>query len=130
MSKVGTPASDAPTTLAVLRERVGRVAGPGSLGVPVERETTLIHAAGVSTVATLIADSLERRDPYVSPSARDAVLAAILIPSSTVVWVDTKSKIYHFAGSKNCGNTKTGAYKCETDATAAGDRASKTEKHP
>ena len=51
-------------------------------------------------------------------------------PSATVVWVNTKSKIYHFAGTKNYGNTKAGAYMCETDATATGDRASKTEKHP
>jgi hypothetical protein len=51
-------------------------------------------------------------------------------PSATVVWVNTKSKIYHFAGTKNYGNTKAGAYMCESDATAAGERASKTEKHP
>ena len=51
-------------------------------------------------------------------------------PSATVVWVNTKSKVYHFVGTKNYGNTKAGAYMCETDATAAGDRASMTEKHP
>ena len=51
-------------------------------------------------------------------------------PAATVVWVNTKSGIYHFAGTKNYGNTKAGAYMCETDATAAGDRASKKEKHP
>ena len=51
-------------------------------------------------------------------------------PSGLVVWVNTQSSIYHFPGTKNYGNTKAGAYMCETDATAAGDRASKTEKHP
>ncbi|WP_158810857.1 hypothetical protein [Beijerinckia sp. L45] len=51
-------------------------------------------------------------------------------PGATVVWVNTQSRIYHFAGTKNYGNTKAGAYMCETDAAAAGDRASKTEKHP
>ncbi len=51
-------------------------------------------------------------------------------PAATVVWVNTQSKIYHFAGTKNYGNTKAGAYMCETDATAVGDRASETEKHP
>ena len=51
-------------------------------------------------------------------------------PSATVVWVNTQSRVYHFAGTKNYGNTKQGAYMCETDATTAGDRASKTEKHP
>ena len=51
-------------------------------------------------------------------------------PGATVVWVNTGSAIYHFAGAKNYGNTKEGAYMCEPDAKAAGDRASKTEHHP
>jgi hypothetical protein len=51
-------------------------------------------------------------------------------PSDTVVWVNLVSKIYHFAGYKNYGNTKRGAYMCEKEATSQGFRASKTEKHP
>jgi hypothetical protein len=51
-------------------------------------------------------------------------------PTGTVVWVNLKSKIYHFAGTPDYGTTKQGAYMCETDATAAGDRAAKNEKHP
>lgn len=51
-------------------------------------------------------------------------------PAATVVWVNIKSGVYHFAGSRNYGHTKSGAYMCETDATAAGHRASKDEKHP
>ena len=47
-----------------------------------------------------------------------------------VVWVNTKSKVYHFAGSRDYGRTKQGAYMCETEAQAAGDRAAKNEKHP
>ncbi len=49
---------------------------------------------------------------------------------ATVVWVNTKSKVYHFAGTHNYGHTKEGAFMCETEAQAAGDRASETEKHP
>ena len=37
-------------------------------------------------------------------------------PSDTVVWVNTKSNIYHFAGKRDYGNTKQGAYMCEADA--------------
>jgi hypothetical protein len=51
-------------------------------------------------------------------------------PSDTVVWVNTNSKVYHFSGHKDYGNTKKGAYMCEKDATTAGDRAAKNEKHP
>jgi len=51
-------------------------------------------------------------------------------PSDTVVWVNLTSKIYHFSGTKNYGNTKKGAYMCERDTAAAGMRASKNETHP
>jgi len=47
-------------------------------------------------------------------------------PSDTIVWVNTKSHIYHFAGTRSYGTTKQGAYMCEADAKAAGDRASKS----
>jgi hypothetical protein len=47
-------------------------------------------------------------------------------PSDTVVWVNTKSHIYHYAGTRSYGTTKQGAYMCEADAAAAGDRASKS----
>jgi hypothetical protein len=50
--------------------------------------------------------------------------------TGTVVWVNHKSKIYHFAGNPDYGTTKQGAYMCEADATAAGNRAAKNEKHP
>src|SRR5271157_2213815 len=51
-------------------------------------------------------------------------------PSDTVVWVNTKSRVYHFAGTHNYGTTKQGAYMCEADARAAGDRAAMNEHHP
>jgi hypothetical protein len=51
-------------------------------------------------------------------------------PSDLVVWVNNDSNIYHFSGHKDYGKTKQGAYMCEKDALAAGDRASKSEKHP
>jgi hypothetical protein len=46
-------------------------------------------------------------------------------PSDKVVWVNTKSRIYHYEGARSYGTTKRGAYMCEADATAAGDRAAK-----
>lgn len=50
--------------------------------------------------------------------------------TGTVVWANLESKIYHFASYKDYGNTKSGAYMCERDATSQGMRASKNEKHP
>jgi hypothetical protein len=51
-------------------------------------------------------------------------------PAGVVVWVNLKSKVFHFAGSRNYGNTKKGAYICESDATASGFRAAENEKQP
>lgn len=47
-----------------------------------------------------------------------------------VVWVNLESKIYHFAGHKSYGHTKSGAYMCERQAMSSGMRAAKNEKHP
>jgi hypothetical protein len=51
-------------------------------------------------------------------------------PADLVVWANLTSKIYHFAGHKSYGTTKSGAYMCEKEATTQGFRASKTEKRP
>ena len=47
----------------------------------------------------------------------------------TVVWLNTKSGIYHFAGSRDYGRTKEGAYMCRADADKVA-RAAKNEKAP
>ena len=46
----------------------------------------------------------------------------------TVVWVNTKSHVYHFAGSKDYGQTRHGAFMCRADADRAETfRAAKNE---
>jgi len=48
--------------------------------------------------------------------------------SETVVWVNTKSHVYHFPGSREFGQTKHGAFMCQADADRAGTfRAAKNE---
>jgi hypothetical protein len=49
-------------------------------------------------------------------------------PGQTVVWANTRSKVYHFAGTRAYGKTKRGAYMCESDTSAAGLRSAKNEK--
>ena len=64
-------------------------------------------------------------------SARPRALRALMTPpAATVVWVNESSRIYHFAGTRDYGHTKRGAYMCEADAQAAGNRAAKNERHP
>lgn len=45
-------------------------------------------------------------------------------PRDTVVWLNIPSGIYHYKGERWYGRTKHGAFVCEKEAIAAGDRAS------
>ncbi len=47
-----------------------------------------------------------------------------------VVWVNTNSHVYHYSGHTDFGNTKQGAYMCESNAQAEGDRPAANEKGP
>lgn len=43
-------------------------------------------------------------------------------PADTVVWVNTKSGVYHFKGQHWYGTTNAGAYVCQKDGDKAGYR--------
>jgi hypothetical protein len=43
-------------------------------------------------------------------------------PTDTVVWLNTRTDVYHFQGERWYGATKQGAFVCEKDANTAGDR--------
>lgn len=45
-------------------------------------------------------------------------------PRDVVVWLNVPSGIYHYKGERWYGRTKHGAFACEREAVAAGDRAS------
>jgi len=59
----------------------------------------------------------------------EADAKAHCLSGAAVVWMNTKSGIYHFAGSRDYGHTKQGAYMCRPDADKVG-RAAKNEKAP
>jgi hypothetical protein len=46
-------------------------------------------------------------------------------PSDVVVWLNTASGVWHYVGERWYGNTRSGAYVCEKEAAAAGDRATR-----
>jgi hypothetical protein len=43
-------------------------------------------------------------------------------PNDTVVWLNIPTRIYHMQGERWYGATKSGAYVCQQEANAAGDR--------
>jgi AcrR family transcriptional regulator len=61
----------------VLAAHIRRIAEAGRLRVSEERAAHLIQAAGRGTTLTLIAMPADRRDPELSPLAREAIITAI-----------------------------------------------------
>jgi hypothetical protein len=68
--------------VALLEALVGRVAEAGRLRVDVAHATNLLHAAGTGVQLTLAATPPEERDPRISETMREAILAAITVPGS------------------------------------------------
>ena len=66
---------------------------------------------------------------YIQPPSMAALMGQQQAGADcTSVWVNTRSHVYHFAGTSDhgrnfYGNTRQGAYMCEADARAAGNRA-------
>ena len=46
----------------------------------------------------------------------------MICPGDKLVWVNTRSGIYHFQGERYFGSTKSGKCICERDADKEGDR--------
>lgn len=46
-------------------------------------------------------------------------------PRDTVVWLNLPTGIYHFAGERWFGRTRSGAYVCQREAARAGMRATR-----
>jgi hypothetical protein len=51
-------------------------------------------------------------------------------PGDIVVWANTGTKVYHYAGNATYGKTKRGAFMCEKETSAAGIRAARNENRP
>src|SRR6478609_2777423 len=69
--------------VALLQGLVARIAEAGRLRVDVAHATNLIHAAGTGVTLTLAAAPPDERDPQLSETMREAILAAITVPDST-----------------------------------------------
>jgi hypothetical protein len=89
--------------------------------------TTLLLAAMALTLGFLAM--------YFHPASMVALMGQQQVGADcTSVWVNTRSHVYHFDetsshGRSFYGNTSQGAYMCEADARAAGNRAAFDEHH-
>jgi len=74
-----------------------------------------------ATTSSLPTGSANRTELQSNPSASQQKTA----PAPGMVWVNTKTKVYHREGDPFYGKTKYGKYMTESDAIAAGYRATK-----
>ena len=75
--RTGAPSRASTAGLAVLRQRVRRIARTGQLRVTEERAIDLIHAVGTGTVLALLQKTPHEREGF-SDAAREAVFAAVI----------------------------------------------------
>ncbi len=78
------------------------------------RLISLIVLAG--SVAATMAIAGGQPPPY--PTEAEAKKAC---PHDIVVWLNTKSRYYHYKGQPYYGKTDVGAYVCKAEADMAGD---------
>lgn len=67
---------------AILEQLITRLAVAGRLRVSVASAARLVHAGGSGVTITLVATPPEQRDPLLSSSMREAIIAAITVPSA------------------------------------------------
>ena len=85
--------------------------------MPIGIAHTLLTLAAVVFVATLgNTPALARHQQYA------AVSPEISCPRDRVVWVNTRTGIYHLEGERWFGRTAAGQFECEKAARAEGDR--------
>lgn len=82
--------------------------------------TPAIGASDSSGMQTQVVASAQSLQLFSTPQA-----AQKHCPKDVVVWLNTRSGVYHYAGQRWYGNTEYGAYVCEKEAIAAGDRATR-----
>ena len=102
----------------------GSCASAGAIGLTVPVATACSASPGPCAL------NLRRAAPTGAGQFASVQEAQYRCPRATVVWVNEHSHICHFAGTHDYGNTKQGAYMCEADVQAAGNRAAKNDRHP
>jgi hypothetical protein len=70
----------------------------------------------LSLVGSLISYSAAAQTPVHTPPAN------LTCPGDAIVWVNTRSGVYHFQGERYFGSTQQGKFMCEKQARAEGDR--------
>jgi hypothetical protein len=73
-------------------------------------------------LAFLIGGAVSTSDPAFAQTPVHQPPVGMTCPGDKVVWVNTRSHVYHFEGERYFGSTKDGKFICERDADQEGDR--------
>jgi hypothetical protein len=106
-------------------------AGTGQPAAARQTQPAPDRPAAQATPSTPRQTARTRRGTAISAAAGEFATEAeakARCPGQSVVWANTRSKVYHFPGTRSYGNTKKGAYMCEKDTAGAGLRSAKNEK--
>jgi len=75
-----------------------------------------ILASSLLVIGLLTGTPASAQTPTYAPTAE------LACKGDNVVWVNTRSGVYHYRGERYFGNTKEGKFVCEKDALREGDR--------
>jgi competence protein ComEA len=126
LSKAGVPAS-------TIRKIEGSVVVSPAPAAPARPATAPAPSAlapappAAQAPATTPAVAPAQPSAAAAPAAPTGATAARTPPAKGMVWVNTKSKVFHREGDRWYGNTKEGKFMTEADAIAAGYREAKME---
>ncbi len=95
---------------------------PGASTLP--RNRSVFLEASLRSTALLLSlwAGLSWPGVALAQAPQHAVPPGLRCPGDKVVWVNTRSGIYHFQGERWFGSTKEGRFLCEHDADTEGDR--------
>ena len=82
-------------------------------------KSVLVAAAALAIAVPLAAPGFAASPP--PPTYPTEAAAKQACPNDIVVWLNTRTGIYHYKGQKWYGATTVGAYVCKAEADMAGD---------
>jgi hypothetical protein len=85
----------------------------------------LVACALVVTVLAVSISTLQAQSAQSGSSDKPSAAAPPAAPSSSMVWINTDTGVYHKQGTRWYGKTKHGKYMLEADAIKAGYKPAK-----
>jgi hypothetical protein len=79
----------------------------------------------ISTAICLLTLGIVLSGPVGAQAPQHQVPPGTTCPGDQVVWVNTRSGVFHYQGERYFGSTSQGKFLCERDALREGDRATR-----